>query len=367
MKCHGCGVELQSEFPDKIGYIPEKSLIERANPICQRCYKIKHYGKNISPEVIHYTLSDLKQIANECHVTLIVVDLLDINGTWNENLRKAVGKNFVILLNKFDLIPKNISSAEITGWFSEVFSIPESKIIPVSSLNGFGIKKVLDVMEQSKKCCLAGATNVGKSTLLNKILKSQKSFNPKMDVDASTSSDFSGTTLGRVKRSLKNGVVIIDTPGVEISNRMMQYITPEDRHLIFNTDKLTRQTHKLESGKTIFFGGLCRIDILDNGTEKTPIFQIFSGHNIKYHKTSTEKADQIHTKLFGQVLQPPFREGSPSDYSWKTDIFELTTGQDLVISGLGWVNVKRGPLRISVKTPDNVSVEIRKAIFHKER
>ncbi len=367
MKCHGCGVELQSEFPNKIGYVPERSLIERSDPICQRCYKIKHYGKNISPEVVHYTLSDLKQVAKECKKTFVVVDLLDINGTWNKEIKKVIGNDYTILLNKFDLIPKIISSSQIVEWFSEVFNIPAVKIIPVSSLNGFGIKKVLDRMEKCGKCCLTGATNVGKSTLLNRILTSQRNWNPKIEIDTSTASDFSGTTLGRVKRTLKNGTIIIDTPGLEIPNRMMQCVEPEYRHLIFQTDKLTRQTHKLEEGQTLFFGGLCRIDILDNEEGKVPIFQIFSGHNVKYHKTSTEKADSIHKKHFGKLLQPPFEEKQVSDYQWETRRFVVKAGEDLVISGLGWINVKRGPLKVDLHFPELIAVEIRKAIFHKER
>jgi len=62
MKCPGCGVELQTTDPNKIGYIPESSLLERSDPICQRCYRIKHYSDNIAPEVVHYALSDLKTI-----------------------------------------------------------------------------------------------------------------------------------------------------------------------------------------------------------------------------------------------------------------------------------------------------------------
>ncbi|MEA1883106.1 MAG: hypothetical protein U9N62_01125 [Thermotogota bacterium] len=64
MKCHGCGVQLQSTDPNKIGYIPESTLLERSEPLCQRCYRIKHYSDNIAPEVVHYSLSDLKTIGS---------------------------------------------------------------------------------------------------------------------------------------------------------------------------------------------------------------------------------------------------------------------------------------------------------------
>src|SRR6056297_689658 len=281
MKCHGCGVELQSTDQNKIGYIPENALLERSEPICQRCYRIKHYSDNIAPEVVHYSLLDLKNISAECDMTFIVVDLLDIAGTWSQEIKAAVKNEIFIILNKFDLIPKHISAKQIVDWFAEEYAVDAKKIQPISSINNFGIKTLTEKIKQTQKCCFTGATNVGKSTLLNKIIS-------KEGLSESTASPFSGTTLGRVKRTLKSGTVIIDTPGIEVQQRMMQFIKPKERHLIFKTDRLTRKTYKPDPGKTIFFGGMCRIDILQTAREGyQPIFQMFSGHNIVYHQTNT--------------------------------------------------------------------------------
>ena len=37
--------------------------------------------------------------------------------------------------------------------------------------------------------------------------------------------------------------------------------------------------------------------------------------------------------------------------------------EDLVISGLGWINVKRGPLTIELTVPEGVKVIVRPSIF----
>lgn len=361
MKCHGCGVQLQSTDPNKIGYIPESATLERSEPLCQRCYRIKHYSDNITPEVIHYSLSDLKTISAECDVTFVVVDLLDIAGTWNKEIKEAVKGELFIILNKFDLIPKHIYAQQIVEWFANEYGIKPKQIQPVSSVNNFGIKSLTEQINQVKKCCFTGATNAGKSTLLNKIIS-------KEGLSESTASPFSGTTLGRVKRTLNSGTTIIDTPGIEIKERMMQFIKPEERHLIFKTDRLTRKTYKPDPGKTIFFGGLCRIDILQTARDGyQPIFQIFSGHNIVYHLSNQKKADDLHKRQFGKLLKPPFTDMSFEDIDWQQHHLTINEGMDLAISGLGWINVKRGPLEINLIIPKGLGFYQRKALFIKER
>lgn len=361
MKCHGCGVQLQSIDPNKIGYIPENALLERSEPICQRCYRIKHYSDNITPEVIHYSLMDLKTISAECDVTFVVVDLLDIAGTWSKDIKKAVKGELIVILNKFDLIPKHIDAKQIVEWFAAEYGINTGQIQPVSSVNNFGIKSLSEKINQTKKCCFTGATNAGKSTLLNKIIS-------KEGLSESTASPFSGTTLGRVKRTLDSGTVIIDTPGIEIKERMMQFIKPEERHLIFKTDRLTRKTYKPDPGKTIFFGGLCRIDVLQTARDDyQPIFQMFSGHNIVYHQTNQKKAEELHKRQLGKLLKPPFTDMAYETIAWKEHRLTIQEGTDLTISGLGWINVKRGPLEINLIVPEGLGFHQRKALFIKER
>jgi len=361
MKCPGCGVELQTTDPNKIGYIPESSLLERSEPICQRCYRIKHYSDNIAPEVIHYSLSDLKTISAECDITFVVVDLLDIEGTWSEAIRKAVKSKLFVLLNKFDLIPKHIDARQIIEWFSGEYKIPPGQLQPVSSVNNFGIKPLMKILNRTHKCCFTGATNAGKSTLLNKIIT-------KEGYSQSTASPFSGTTLGRVKRTLKSGTTIIDTPGIEVKQRMMQFISPEERHLVFKTDKLTRKTYKPEPGQTIFFGGLCRIDIEDTARDGySPIFQLFSGHNIVYHLTHQSDAEDFHKRQLGKLLKPPFSPMSYENITWQQHPLSIIAGEDLAISGLGWINCKRGPLEISLIVPRGIGLHQRKALLRRER
>ena len=44
-KCLGCGIFLQDKDVNSLGYTPK---IE--NDLCQRCFKLKHYGEKIDIE-----------------------------------------------------------------------------------------------------------------------------------------------------------------------------------------------------------------------------------------------------------------------------------------------------------------------------
>ena len=44
LQCMGCGVEIQTERPNDIGYAP-KSALEKEFVICQRCFRLKHYNE----------------------------------------------------------------------------------------------------------------------------------------------------------------------------------------------------------------------------------------------------------------------------------------------------------------------------------
>ena len=58
-KCKGCGVVLQSDNINKIGYTPNIN-----NKICQRCFKIKNYGEVIDSKKEFDNESIIKKINN---------------------------------------------------------------------------------------------------------------------------------------------------------------------------------------------------------------------------------------------------------------------------------------------------------------
>ena len=50
--CPGCGALLQNDDPLKSGFVPKK-LEAKSNFLCQRCFRLQHYGE--AYEDIHYS------------------------------------------------------------------------------------------------------------------------------------------------------------------------------------------------------------------------------------------------------------------------------------------------------------------------
>ena len=50
-----------------------------------------------------------------------------------------------------------------------------------------------------------------------------------------------------------------------------------------------------------------------------------------------------------------------------TKTLTIKTGEELVFKGLGWVSVKRGPLKIEVTLAEEIEISIRKAFIKPRR
>src|SRR3954464_7075641 len=108
ISCVGCGVTIQTEHPEKMGYAPSSAL-EKESIICQRCFRLKHYNE---VQDVSLTDDDFLKILNKVGETdsLIVkiVDIFDFNGSWLPGLNRFAGNNDVLLIgNKVDLLPKS--------------------------------------------------------------------------------------------------------------------------------------------------------------------------------------------------------------------------------------------------------------------
>ena len=65
-QCGGCGVEMQTSNPGVAGfYPPEKSSSSESDIVCQRCYSLTHYGRDLplvmAPERYERELKQLRR------------------------------------------------------------------------------------------------------------------------------------------------------------------------------------------------------------------------------------------------------------------------------------------------------------------
>ena len=371
-KCAGCGIELQFEDSKKEGYVPEEKFIMERELLCQRCFKIKNYGKNSvnNFKSEDYSKEVLKSV-KKSDIILPIFDIIDFEGSFSEEILDYLRDyRSIVLVNKTDLLPGFVHPAEIADWIKD--RLAEEDIVPeniafISAKNKYGIngviRKIKSVFPEGKvKAVVLGVSNVGKSSVINLLLGKNKI----------TTSKYSGTTLKSINNKIPDtNITITDTPGlIPKEKRLSDMISVETGLKLVPAGEISRKTFKLGDGQIFMFDAFCRFKVKENEIEDEtegkniykPMFSAYSSKNVKFHVAKEERVEDLLQGDFFEILKG---EEKKKYFENKFVTFETTVeeNEDLVISGLGWINVKRGPLTIELTVPEGVKVIVRPSIF----
>ena len=372
-KCTGCGMELQFEDEKKEGYVPEEKFITEGDLLCQRCFKIKNYGKN---SVNNFKSEDYsKEVLNsvkKSDIILPIFDIIDFEGSFTEEILDYLRDyRSIVLVNKTDLLPGFVHPTEIADWIKD--RLAEEDIVPeniafISAKSKYGIngviRKIKSIFPDKKvKAVVLGVSNVGKSSVINLLLGKNKI----------TTSKYSGTTLKSINNKIPDtDITITDTPGlIPKEKRLSDMLSVETGLKLVPSGEISRKTFKLEEGQVFMFDAFCRFKVKENKAKNNdtaeekkykPIFSVYSSKNVKFHVTKEERVEELLEGDFFDVLKG---EEKKKYFENEFVTFKITVkeNEDLVISGLGWINVKRGPLAIELTVPKGVKVIVRPSIF----
>lgn len=364
LRCVGCGALMQITEPQNAGYLPLSALkkaIDSEELFCQRCFRLRHYNEIQPVELTDDDFADLlHQISDTKSLIVYVMDVFDVTGSEISGLPRFVGQDNPILVvaNKVDLLPKLLNKRRLKNWLqAELKSqgIQPADIFLTSATHPKNLDDLLETIDdlrQDRDVYVVGVTNVGKSTLINQIIKSCTGIQ-----DLITTSRFPGTTLDRIVIPLSDGKDLIDTPGIIKRDQMAYVLSNKDLKYALPKNEIKPRTYQLNPEQTLFIGGLARFDF-ESG-ERTAITAYFE-NNLKLHRTKLAGADELYDKHVGELLQP-----APSGISTHELIkheFNVTEKSDIVFSGLGWMTVP-ADIKVSGWAPKGVSVLIRKAMI----
>lgn len=363
LQCVGCGVEIQTERPDELGYAPKLAL-EKEAIICQRCFRLKHYN-----EVQDVSLTDddflkiLNGIGQTDGLVVKVVDIFDFNGSWLPGLHRFVGNNKVLLVgNKADLLPKSIKKNKLIHWMkreAKELGLKSVDVFLMSAQKGQGIREIAEAIEhyrEGKDVYVVGCTNVGKSTFINAIIKEVTG-----EKDIITTSQYPGTTLDMIDIPLDNGASLYDTPGIINHHQMAHYVDKRDLKLISPKKEIKPKVYQLNEGQTLYFGGLARLDYVQGGRKS---LTCYVSNDLHIHRTKLEKADELYEKQAGELLQPPRPEQMDEFPELVAHEFTIKNEKtDIVFSGLGWVTVNESGSKVVAHAPKGVGVFVRDSLI----
>jgi ribosome biogenesis GTPase A len=355
---------------------------------------------------------------HENSIILILVDLWDFGPAGalepiNEILSKFDNPPPVILgINKADLFPKNLGALRGESWVRRELAYHNIECVGnirggvrlISAKTGAGVRslitKVVKVMEDHdrKNVFVCGGANVGKSTLLNRLIEQNAEYHAgskggkarpgakKRNAKGVTTSPLPGTTLGVIKMDLGDGKTLMDTPGLLIEGSMTKLMSGEEMKMITPGKGTMPVTFRVEPGSSLLIGGVARVDNAHDPAEKNKAFMVtvWVGGEMYVHATKTEKAEDVLRKHVGRMITPPLVEYA-SDAEREADVenikgqerlaalgpfkdhrFEiegkgwLESAADISLRGLGWVSITGcGTSQINVRVPESVGVDVR--------
>lgn len=366
-KCCGCGIELQSYDKTLPGYLPASKMGEK-DPVCQRCFKISNYGAYLP---IDLTEADYKnevtKVLKKMDIIVVVVDIIDFEGSFDKELASLIkNKKVILAVNKIDLVPGRKHAAEITNWLrGRLFhaGIEPVDIAIMSTKSKYGVngivRKLRYFLPKGGNAAVIGATNVGKSSLINGIFGK----------DTVTVSKYPGTTLKTVRHQIpKTEIFLHDTPGIIPKGRISDMVCEKCNLNIVPSNEISRKTFKLPYDRVLMFGSLLWMRILTD-YETKPIFTAYAAKDVLFHETNVDKVETLIKEKTGELLTPPCNDCKDEYFSreWKVETYEVEEHEELVFKGLGWITVKRGPLKVEIHLPKDAEIIIRDAFIEPKR
>ncbi len=359
-KCYGCGVVLQSDAENEIGYVPAHHLERDDIFLCQRCFKTHHYSADKLQEPI--VSLDFMEIINDIKrkkaLVVYVVDVFNFESSFNHEINHALaGLDIILVANKFDLLPKKTNEAKIKEYVANKVAkegLKVSNIIVASSTKNYNIEEVMDEIAKLKykeDVYFIGAVSSGKSSLIKTLLRNFKNETSRFI----TTSIYPNTTLAVQEIPLTEKQTIYDTPGIAINNSLLGIAEKEVVKIIVPRKEIKARTYQLLAKQSVLIGGIARLDFVEGPFTS---FTFYFAEGVKLNRTSLNRADRSFNNLVAHKKTKPISQ--LVDKMSDLDAFEFTTHEnikyDVSWNGLGFVSFKGNGRVIRVFAPRGVAI-----------
>ncbi|KAJ2549245.1 nitric oxide associated protein 1 [Coemansia sp. RSA 1933] len=361
--------------------------------ICQRCYALQHYGRVDHPwkDDIVTDPRALSFLRYKTNVMIVVVcDIFDIPGSLIPHLGQFIGEGHPVILvaNKTDMLPKDFHDERVKMWirrFTKNLDLNIKGVHLVSSRKNIGVRPLAaDILEHRRPgqdVYMVGRANVGKSELINALLR--------ISIGGSAhrvlGSYIPGTTMGLAGIPLRYFVKALvpvegarpqdrqtnlyDTPGVFSNKSIVAFLNNQELKMALCSKRIMPFSYILGLGKSVFLGGLARIDLLEGPSRV--FVTIFSA--IRPHFTNIQRADDLVQCMESgkpTILKPPVGDSErlqafpkhrvAVEHSFE-GLHKRHATLDVALAGIGWISITGmfPHAKIRVHTPQGTGVSVR--------
>lgn len=329
--CIGCGIKLQDENMMEDGYTTSID-----NDICSRCFRMKNYGEyQVVTKSNDEYIEILKSVNDTKDLVVYIIDLLNISRDINL-IRQYFDNKVLLVLNKRDILPKSIKDEKLIEYFKKM-NLNFEDIIVISPKKNYNIDELLLKIKKyktSRNVYVVGHTNVGKSTIINTLMKNYSEYDSELTI-----SPLPSTTLNKINIKLSDDLTLIDTPGLVDSGNINNYVDSNMLKKISPKKEIKPKTYQLKVGQCLVIGDVFRIDYVEGDKNS---FTVFASNDLK-------------TKRYNM-----YKCGIMKDL-YKHEI-EVGYHQDLVINGLGFIKIME-KAKVNVFINKDVEVFIRDSLI----
>jgi len=314
-KCIGCGSVLQDIDVEKDGYV-----LDINSDICMRCFRIKYYNEYKVTTRNNDDYINIINSINKNDLVVYVTSLFDIRLDFIDSF-----KNVIVVLTKKDILPKSVKDYKLINYIKDRYKCLDIEVI--SSIKNYNLDSLFNKIKKyntTGNLYVIGATNSGKSTLINKLIKNYSNS----DIEI-TSSLYPSTTLDKIEINIDN-LTIVDTPGLINEGSIINFIDNKTLKSITPKKEIKPRTYQLKGKGSILIDNLVRVDYETIDTSMT--IYINNGINISF-------AGKDNNKLHDMSKQS----------------FDIEKNKDIVISDLCFIKFTN-EVKLDIYTFDNVLI-----------
>ena len=162
-----------------------------------------------------------------------------------------------------------------------------------------------------------------------------------------TVSPYPGTTVNVSRWHCPGGLILADSPGFVPGGRISDLLAPDLAQQVIPHKTLSSHLYEVKEGDTVCIKGLCAVECI--GSTAPGLLIGFSGSGVKWQKSSGRQLDKWLEKD---------NDAAPVK-DWEEHIVQLEAGQDLFLSGLGWVSARKAKYKLRLHIPAGAEYTVR--------